>query len=456
MDVLILAAGKGTRMKNSKSKVLFDIAGRPMIYYVIDSTFQVSPEKIHFVLGHDSENVIKKLNKHPMKNKFNYYIQKEQLGTGHAVMSFLKGIKEETDNILVLCGDTPLLSAEELADFKDYHIKNENTVSVITTELASPHGYGRIIKDKQGNIKRIVEQKDASCEELKIKEINSGIYIFDFNFLKRAAFNLKSSNSQNEFYLTDLIQISYKEGKKAGTFAGNKKHLSGVNNIVALSEARKIIQKRINENLMLAGVDIYSPETVYIDYDVEVENDTRINPFTIICGKSKIKKDSVIGPHVFLKDSVVEAASVEFSHLEGASLKKGAEAGPFSRLRSGTLLSEDSKVSNFVEIKNSTLDSNVKASHLSYIGDSHIGSNSNIGAGTITCNYDGKNKHKTIIGRNCFIGSNSTLIAPLNIGDNSFVAGGSTINKNVPERALAFGRSRQANKLNYNKESSDE
>jgi len=453
VEVLILAAGKGTRMKSSKSKVLFEIAGKPMLAWVIDSVLPLNVQKINILIGFEGDivkNQILNIYQHK-KELFNFIVQKEQLGTGHAVKTFVDNTNFSSENLMVLCGDTPMLDNSELESFRKLHDNNNSVVSVISMVPEENYGYGRMVRDVEGNLEKIVEQKD--CDEIKaeIREVNSGIYIFDKSFLIDNISNLSNKNSQNEFYLTDIVEFAYKSGKPASVLKGKFENLTGINDIQALSEARKVLHMRINNELMLNGVDIYSPETVFIDSSVKIENDVTIYPFSVIKGQSIIKKGSTVGPYACIKDSELEGAEIVFSHATGAKMKQQSSSGPFSRLREKTVLEEKVKTGNFVEIKNSVLKNNVKASHLTYIGDSEIDENSNIGAGTITCNYDGKNKHKTRIGKNCFIGSNSTLIAPLEVGDNSFIAGGSVINKNVPEKSLAFGRARQVIKTNYKK-----
>lgn len=450
MDILILAAGKGTRMKSDTPKVLFEIAGKPMLWWVIQSCSRLSPN-INILLGHKPELVRQKMPYIPHENIF---IQQQQLGTGHAVRTFVEKYSGKPDSLMVLCGDTPMLSADELERFKTEHEKSRAVVSVLSTYVENPYGYGRIVRT-DGLMSSIIEEKDADDDVRKIREINSGIYIFNYDFLKREIFDLDTSNAQNEFYLTDLIRKAFNKGLETNVFCGDCINLTGINDIQGLSYARNEIRQRINSRHMDNGVDIYGSDTVWIDADVVIENDVRINPFTVIKGNSVIRKGSVIGPYSYIEDCVSDNASIEYSHAKGAVIGKDSGIGPFSRLREKTVISEKCKVGNFVEIKKSILSDNVKTSHLSYIGDSEIGKNTNIGAGTITCNYDGKNKNRTVIGENSFIGSNTCLVAPVKLGNNAYTAAGSVITRDVPDNALAFGRARQIIKLNYRRESNE-
>ncbi|MCK9224279.1 MAG: bifunctional UDP-N-acetylglucosamine diphosphorylase/glucosamine-1-phosphate N-acetyltransferase GlmU [Candidatus Muirbacterium halophilum] len=447
MDILILAAGKGTRMKSNTPKVLFEIAGKPMLWWVINSCKNLS-NKVNILLGHQPDLIKEKM---PYISNESIFIQKQQLGTGHAVRTFIEEYKEDFDSLMILCGDTPMLSSQELENFKKNHIKSKAVISVMSAIIKNPLGYGRIIK-KNNKLACIIEEKDADYTEKKINEINSGIYIIDSKFLKEEIFNINSNNSQNEFYLTDLVEKAFNKGLITNVYIGNSENLSGINDIQSLSEARKIIHNRINNEFMNNGVDIYNSETTFIDVDTVIEDNVSILPFTVLKGENTIGKNSIIGPNVYIEDCKIENSKIEYSHLKGVVVNKGCNIGPYSRIRENTVIGEKCRVGNFVEIKKTCLDKSVKVSHLSYIGDSDIGKNTNIGAGTITCNYDGVNKHKTKIGENSFIGSNSCLIAPVNLGNNSVTAAGSVITKDVPDNSLAFGRARQIIKLNYRRE----
>ncbi len=432
MKVLILAAGLGKRMKSEYPKVVHKVLDKPMINWVIDTGKKFG--KCGVIVGHKAEIVRKYL-----PEDVDVFIQQPQLGTGHAVMCAKEFID---DDILILYGDVPLISYETLHRLKETHERNKNDVTVLVMNLPNPTGYGRIVKN--GDKIKIVEDKDASLEEKKITLVNTGIYIFRKNFLLENLPKLRNDNAQREYYLTDLVEMAQ---KVSIVEVENVEEVSGVNDRVQLATLNAVAKEIILERLMLSGVTVVDPASTFIGPDVEIGQDTVIEPFTFIYGKTKIGKNCVIGPYTRIFDSVIEDnSSVVRSEVEKAYIKENVSVGPFSRLREGTVLNEKVKIGNFVETKKTVIGKNSKAQHLTYLGDATIGEDVNIGAGTITCNYDGKNKYPTHIGDGAFIGSNSSLVAPVKIGKNALVGAGSVITEDVPDESLALGRAKQINK----------
>ena len=443
ITAIILAAGKGTRMKSETPKVLHKIAGEYLISWVLDSVKTVVDD-IAVIVGHEGERVKEAIS----DENILFVEQKELLGTGHAVMTAVKEMPNMQKDILVLCGDTPLIKKETLAALVEYHQSAKNRVTFLTTILTNPTGYGRVVKDRDGNVIKIVEQKDANRDELKIQEVNSGIYCFNTEFLKKNIFEIKNGNSQGEFYLTDLIQIASGSCK---TVSVDEEELLGINDRIQLAEASKILKKRINHALMLSGVTIIDPETTYIDKNVEVGIDTTIYPNVFLQGNTSIGKSCVISPNVTEKKKKIgDNCNIKASSdIEDSTVCNKVSIGPMAHLRPDTYLEDEVKIGNFVETKKITMGKGSKASHLTYLGDAKVGKDANIGCGTITCNYDGVKKHKTIIGDGAFIGSDVQLVAPVIIGENAVVAAGTTITENVPDNALALGRIRQRSLLNW-------
>lgn len=438
MKTLILAAGLGKRMKSKYPKVVHPILGKPMITWVVEKAKSFG--KVGIVLGHKAELV-----KQVLPEDVEIFIQNEQLGTGHAVMCS-KDFIDENDDLLILYGDVPFISKDTLNKLIDEHKNKNNEVTILTAIIDDPSGYGRIVRDEMGKI-RIVEDKDANNEIKQIKEINSGIYVFNGNFIKKNLDNLNNKNAQGEYYLTDIISFA---NRVSTIVVEDIFEITGINNRVQLSEVEKEMRKRINRKLMFEGVRIIDPETVYIDPDVQIGRDTTIHPFTFIEGNTVIGEDCEIGPMTRIKDSKIgNNVKVIRSEVEKAIIEDNVSVGPFSRLREGTHLKSKVKIGNFVETKKTIVGENSKALHLTYLGDSKIGKNVNVGAGTITCNYDGENKHPTFIDDDAFIGSNSSLVAPLKIGKNSIVGAGSVITDDVPDNSLALGRAKQIVKENW-------
>lgn len=431
MKSIILAAGKGTRMKSDFPKVMHKICEKPMINWVIDTASLVS-EEVGVVLGHGIEKI-----KEIIPQNIKVFEQKEQLGTGHAVMQC--GDFMKSDDFLVLYGDVPLISEKTLTELIKKHKEENNDATLITVNTENPYGYGRIIRN--GTKVKIVEHKDADEEQLKIKEINSGIAVFKGDILHETLKLIRNDNVQGEYYLTDVFEKFEKTGILN---IKDITEVTGVNDRVQLAMLEKKAREYINEKFMLSGVTIINPENTYISPDAKIGNDTVIYPDTYINGKTEIGKKCIIGPGTSIKDCIIgDGAKILKSECENSEIKSNASVGPWSRIRPGSSIGENVKIGNFVETKKTKIAKNSKAQHLTYLGDATIGENVNIGAGTITCNYDGKNKFKTSIGDESFVGSNSSLVAPVNIGKKSLIAAGSVITKDVPDYSLAFGRAKQ-------------
>lgn len=439
---VILAAGKGTRMKSRLPKVLHRVCGKPMVEHVLDAAQEIGIERQVVVVGYGAEQVQAALGE-----RCAYVVQAEQLGTGHAVLQAESTLYNFEGTVMVLCGDTPLLTAELLAGLLEEHQKRRNTATILTAHLANPTGYGRIIRDQNGFVAKIVEQKDASIEEQTVKEINTGIYCFASNDLFKALHEINANNAQGEYYLTDAIEIIVKAGKPVGAFvADSAVDTMGVNSRVQLAEAETLMRDRIRLYWMDAGVTLMDPASTFIDRTVVIEPDTVIYPQTWLEGKTQVGRDCIIGPQVHIGNSLIgNNAHVYFAHIMESSLGDNAKVGPFVNLRPGTELANDVKVGNFVEVKNSQVGQGSKLPHLSYIGDSTIGRKVNIGSGTITVNYDGKRKYRTVIEDGAFVGCNANLVAPVTIGQGAYIAAGSTITKDVPPAALGVARARQSN-----------
>ncbi len=446
LAAIILAAGKGTRMKSDLPKVLHKISGQPMVQYVIEAIAEVGVAKMTAVVGHGAEEV-----KAALDENVEFAMQSEQLGTGHAVMQAEGLYKDFNGDVLVLCGDTPLITAETIKKLVDEHRLKDNTVTVLTTELDNPTGYGRIIRDSSGQVSKIVEQKDAIPAELAVNEINTGFYCFKATELFAALKKITPANAQGEYYLTDILEIMKSNNQRVGAvITADSNEVMGINNRLQLAQAEKIIRLRVLEKHMLNGITIIDPDTTYIGSKVEIEVDTVLHPGTILEGNTKVAAGCVIGPNTRIVDAEVLAdASIQYSVVLEAKVGPGAAVGPFAYLRPGTVLGNNVKVGDFVEIKNSVIGDGSKVPHLSYVGDSEVGSKVNIGAGTITCNYDGVKKSKTIIEDGAFIGSNTNLVAPVKVGQGAITAAGSTITKDVPGDALAVERAKQANYPNW-------
>ncbi|MGF7015762.1 bifunctional UDP-N-acetylglucosamine diphosphorylase/glucosamine-1-phosphate N-acetyltransferase GlmU [Ornithinibacillus bavariensis] len=443
---IILAAGQGTRMKSKLYKVLHPVLGKPMVQHVLEHVKAVGLEEIVTVVGYGSDKV-----KEQLGETSEYVLQEEQLGTGHAVMQAEELLQDKKGTTIVVCGDTPLISEETFQKLVEFHEKEGSKATILTAKAEKPYGYGRVIRNANQEVERIVEQKDASPEELLVDEINTGTYCFDNEVLFEALRSVTNENAQGEYYLTDVIEILKKKSEKVMAFlCPDFDETLGVNDRLALAQAEKLMKRRINEMHMRNGVTIIDPDNTYIETDVVIESDVVIYPGTMISGPSIIRENAIIGPNSEIvncevgKDTVIKQSVATDSKI-GERVK----IGPFAHIRPDAVIADEVKIGNFVEIKKSELGVGSKVSHLSYIGDAHVGSNVNIGCGTITVNYDGKNKHLTTIEDDAFIGCNSNLIAPVTIGKGSYVAAGSTITKDVPADALSVARARQANKEGY-------
>lgn len=443
---VVLAAGKGTRMKSSLYKVLHPVCGKPMVEHVIDNMEKLGVEKIVTIVGHGAETVQSELG-----NRSEYALQAEQLGTAHAVLQAGTILAHLSGTTIVICGDTPLITPETMNDLLNHHKKTGAKATILTAMADNPIGYGRIIRSEDGNVKSIVEQKDASAEQQLVKEINSGTYCFDNEALFKSLKLVKNENAQGEYYLPDVIEILQQEGQVISAFvAKDYDEILGINDRVALSQAGQIMQTRINQRHMYEGVTIIDPQNTYISSEAIIGADTIIQPGVIIEGKTTIGENCTIGPNSHIVSSNIgNGTTIHSSVILSSEVGDHTAIGPFAHIRPQTEVGNDVKIGNFVEVKKSTVGNGSKISHLSYMGDASIGSNVNIGCGTITVNYDGKNKFVTTIEDDAFVGCNSNLIAPVTIGKKAYVAAGSTITKNVPGEALAIARARQENKEGY-------
>lgn len=445
---IILAAGKGTRMKSDLPKVLHKVAGISMVEHVFRSVSAISPEKIVTVVGHKADMVTSLL-----AHQTELVRQSEQLGTGHAVMMAEPLLQNCSGQTLVIAGDTPLITGESLRDLVDFHINHKNVATILTAETEQPFGYGRIVRNQHAEVTKIVEEKDASDFEKQIKEINTGTYIFDNERLFEALKNINTNNAQGEYYITDVIGIFREAGEKVGAYVLRDFDESlGVNDRLALAKAEEVMRRRITKTHMLNGVSFVNPAATYIDIDVAIAPDVQIEANVTLKGKTTIGAGTILTNGTYIVDSEIgERVVVTHSMIEESRIAEDVTVGPYAHIRPGSQLAKEVHIGNFVEVKASSIGENTKAGHLTYIGNAEVGRDVNVGAGTITVNYDGQKKYATKIGDHVFVGSNSTLIAPLEIGDNALTAAGSTIAKNVPQDAVAIGRSRQENKEEYAK-----
>lgn len=439
---VILAAGKGTRMKSALPKVLHRIGGKAMVEHVLDAADFAGTRQSIIVVGFGAEKVQDELT-----GRADFVLQEKQLGTGHAVMQAEELLKDFTGTVMVLCGDTPLLQGELLAKLYAEHRAVNAAATVLTAVMPDPSGYGRVVRDASGGVRKIVEQKDAAVDELAVREINTGIYCFESQLLFEALKQINCSNAQGEYYLTDVIGILVqKQAKIWAVVAENYNDTMGINSRLQLAQAEKIIRQRKNVSLMEQGVTIMDPDSTFIDESVKVAPDTVIYPFTWLEGRTVIDSGCIIGPNTRIQNTKIgRDVTLHFVYAHDCEIGDSVTVGPYVHLRPNTKLDSGVKIGNFVEVKNSNIGENSKIPHLSYIGDTDMGTRVNIGSGTITVNYDGKHKYRTTIADDAFIGCNSNLVAPVMIGQGSYIAAGSTITKDVPPAALGVGRARQSN-----------
>lgn len=443
---IVLAAGQGKRMKSKLYKVLHPVCGKPMVGHVLDAVESVDCERTVVIVGHGAEAVQQFLG-----NRAEYALQAEQLGTGHAVKQAKALLDGEEGTTLVICGDTPLVTPETLAQLMELHNRAQASATILTAELNDPTGYGRVIRAEDGSVLKIVEQKDCTTEEQLVKEINTGTYCFDNVKLFAALEQIRNDNAQQEYYLTDVIGIMKAQGDIVQAYCTpDNSEAIGVNDRLVLSEAERFMSERINKRHMLNGVTIIDPANTYIESGVVIGADTIIEPGTSLRGNTTVGGECVIGPNSEIVDSTIgDQVHIKQSVLSEAIVGDESSVGPFAYLRPGARLGKQVKVGDFVEIKNASLDDQTKVSHLSYIGDAEVGKNVNVGCGAITVNYDGFNKSLTQIGDDAFIGSNVNLIAPIKVGTGAYVVAGSTITHPVPDNDLAIARERQVNKPGY-------
>ncbi|QOV09778.1 bifunctional UDP-N-acetylglucosamine diphosphorylase/glucosamine-1-phosphate N-acetyltransferase GlmU [Viridibacillus arvi] len=443
---VILAAGQGTRMKSKLYKVLHPVCGKPMVEHVVDHIQTLDVERIVTIVGYGAEKV-----KEQLGEKSEYVLQAEQLGTAHAIQQVEPILGELEGTTIVICGDTPLIRPETMKALFEHHESNHAKATILTAIAEDPTGYGRILRSTDQQVAQIVEQKDATPEQRQVKEINTGTYCFDNKALFAALKLVKNDNAQGEYYLPDVIEILQKQGEVVAAYVTeNFAETLGVNDRIALSQAEETMRARINEQHMRNGVTIINPNNTYISVDAQIGRDTVIQPGVIIEGASSIGEDCIIGPNSQIQNSRIgNRTTVHSSVVRESVIGEDTAVGPFAHIRPDSDLGDHVKVGNFVEVKKTKIDNGSKVSHLSYLGDAEVGTEVNIGCGTITVNYDGRNKFKTVIEDNAFVGCNSNLVAPVTVGKGSFVAAGSTITKDIPADALAIARSRQENKDNY-------
>lgn len=438
--VVVLAAGKGTRMKSKLYKVLHKVCGKTMVEHVVDAAQGVNPAEIVTIVGTGAGDVEKVL-----ADKSKFAFQEKQLGTGDAVMTAREELGDKDGATLVVTGDTPLFTTDTFNELFKYHAEKGNAATVLTAKAPNPFGYGRIIRDDQGNVLRIVEQKDGKPEELKVKEINTGVFCFDNKKLFEALKHVNNDNAQGEYYLTDVLEILRNSGERVGAYKmPDFSESLGVNDRIALAQATKTMQRRINEQHMRDGVSFIDPDTAYIDADVKIGNDTVIEGNVVIKGNTEIGSDCYITSGSRIVDSKIgNNVTVTSSTVEEAEMDDNTDIGPNSHLRPKAIIRKGAHIGNFVEIKKAEIGENTKVGHLTYVGDATLGKDINIGCGTIFSNYDGVKKFHTNVGNHAFIGAGSTLIAPINVADHAFIAADTTVTKDVNKYDMAIGRGRQ-------------
>ncbi len=441
LGVVVMAAGIGTRMKSQLPKVLHPILGKPLLSYALKAVEPLNPSQTVIIVGHEAERVKTQIRAEQTEGSISFAVQVPQLGTGHAVQQAQPILQDKVDLILVLPGDLPLLTASTFEGLmKSFRADPLSPLVILTVEAENPRGFGRIVRDEQGYVKAIVEEADCSPEQKTIRELNVGAYAFKANWLWENLEKVPLS-AKGEYYVTDLVDIAVKQDLPVqAEILADSMEAIGINNRVHLADAEAALRQRINQQWMQSGVTMIDPTTTYIGWDVTLEPDTIIYPNTHLYGKTKIGRDCIIGPGSYIQDSTLSnGCVVRFSVLEQATLEDNVDIGPFAHLRRGAHLAKGVHMGNFGEVKNSYLGPGTKMGHFSYVGDTTTGENVNIGAGTITCNYDGVNKHPTKIGDNVFVGSATMLVAPINIGKNARTGAGSVVTRDVPDDSLAYG-----------------
>lgn len=443
---IVLAAGQGKRMKSKLYKVLHPVCGKPMVGHVLDTVKEVSCERTVVIVGHGADEVRSYLGE-----SAEFALQEQQLGTGHAVRQAEALLGEEDGTTIVICGDTPLVKAATVEAMLQLHASSGAAATVLTALFDNPAGYGRVIRNEDGAVLRIVEQKDCSAEEAAVREINTGTYCFDNRKLFEALAKLKNNNAQGEYYLTDVIGIFREAGELIqGYCTSDHSEAIGINDRVALAEAERYMRERINHGHLLEGVTIIDPASTYIEASVRIAPDSTIYPGTMLRGATVIGEDCVIGPNADIMNGTIgNGVTIKHSVVVDSNVGDECSVGPYANLRPGSKLGRGCKIGDFVELKNASLDEGSKVSHLSYVGDARVGKDVNIGCGVVTANYDGYNKAVTEIDDNAFIGSNVNLIAPVKIGEGAYVVAGSTVTHDVPAGDLAIARERQVNKPGY-------
>jgi bifunctional UDP-N-acetylglucosamine pyrophosphorylase / glucosamine-1-phosphate N-acetyltransferase len=447
--VVVLAAGEGTRMKSATPKVLHEICGRPLVGHVVAAARELEPEQLVVVVGHGAEQVAAHLAEADPGARI--AVQETRNGTGHAVRTGLDALAADgvalDGTVVITCGDTPLLTARTLGELAASHEREGNAVTVLTAVVPDATGYGRIVRDADGAVAAIVEQKDADEAQRAIREINSGVFAFDAKLLAEALSKVTTDNAQGEEYLTDTLSILRRAGHRVGAaVAGDHQEIAGINNRVQLSEARRMLNDRLLREAMLAGATIMDPASTWVDVTVEFEPDSVVLPGTILRGATVIGAGAQVGPHTQLTDTVVGAgAKVTFAVADGASVGAEASVGPYAYLRPGTRMARASKAGTYVEMKNASIGEGSKVPHLSYVGDATIGDHTNIGAASVFVNYDGEHKHHSTVGSYCKTGADNMFVAPVTVGDGVYTAAGSVIIKDVPSGALAVARGQQRN-----------
>ncbi|TAE57540.1 MAG: bifunctional UDP-N-acetylglucosamine diphosphorylase/glucosamine-1-phosphate N-acetyltransferase GlmU [Nostocales cyanobacterium] len=447
--VAILAAGKGTRMKSHLPKVLHSLGGKTLVERVIHSVEPFSPTRKLVIVGYKSEEVKNSLEHIP---EIEFVEQTEQLGTGHAIQQLLPNLRGYEGDLLILNGDVPLLRTETLNNLLKIHQDHQNFCTILTAKLANPQGYGRVFCDNEGVVQQMVEHKDCTPQQRENKRVNAGIYCFRWSELSKVLPHLKNDNAQKEYYLTDAVT---QVGKVMAVDVEDEQEILGINDRLQLANANDILQKRIKEKWLLAGVTLNDPASITIDETVELEPDVIIEPQTHLRGKTLIKSGSRIGPGSLIENSQLgENVTVQYSVITDSFVGTGTRIGPYAHLRGHAEVGENCRIGNFVELKNSQLGDRTNVAHLSYLGDTTAGTQVNVGAGTITANYDGVRKHRTRIGDRTKTGSNSVLVAPINIGNDVYIAAGSTVTEDVENDALVIARSRQVVKPGWSKKPS--